>query len=86
MADIRVNQLPDIAAIAAGDILHILDISSTDDVDSQTTVDAIADWIIANKSVRITGIDDVPGLQSSIGWQGRYSTHAHSCTGDRLTG
>ena len=66
MADIRVNQLPDIAAIAAGDILHILDISSTDDVDSQTTVDAIADWIIANKSVRITGIDDVPGLRAAL--------------------
>ena len=66
MADIRVNQLPDIAAIAAGDILHILDISSTDDVDSQTTVDAIADWIIANKSVRITGISDVPGLQAAL--------------------
>ena len=66
MADIRVNQLPNIAAIAAGDILHILDISSTDDVDSQTTVDAIADWIIANKSVRITGIDDVPGLRAAL--------------------
>ena len=67
MADIRVNALPDLpSGIAAEDILHILDASTTDDVDSQTTVDAVADWIIANKSVRITGIDDVPGLRAAL--------------------
>ena len=67
MADIRVNALPDLpSGIAAEDILHILDASTTDDVDSQVTVDAVADWIIANKSVRITGIDDVPGLRAAL--------------------
>ena len=66
MADIRVNALPTLGTIAAEDILHILDASTTDDVDSQTTVDAVADWIIANKSVRITGIDDVPGLRAAL--------------------
>ena len=66
MADIRVNQLPDRVEIAASDILHILNTTTTDDVDNQTTVDEIADWIIANKSVRITGIDDVPGLRAAL--------------------
>ena len=66
MADIRVNALPTLGSVAAEDILHILDASATDDVDSQTTVDAVADWIIANKSVRITGIDDVPGLRAAL--------------------
>ena len=66
MADIRVNALPTLGEVAAEDILHILDASTTDDVDSQTTVDAVADWIIANKSVRITGIDDVPGLRAAL--------------------
>ena len=66
MADIRVNALPTLGSVAAEDILHILDASTTDDVDSQTTVDAVADWIIANKSVRITGIDDVPGLRAAL--------------------
>ena len=66
MADIRVNELPTLGEVAAEDILHILDASTTDDVDSQTTVDAVADWIIANKSVRITGIDDVPGLRAAL--------------------
>ena len=66
MADIRVNQLPDRGEIAASDILHILNTTTTDDVDNQTTVDEVADWIIANKSVRITGIDDVPGLRAAL--------------------
>ena len=66
MADIRVNALPTLGEVAAEDILHILDASTTNDVDSQTTVDAVADWIIANKSVRITGIDDVPGLRAAL--------------------
>ena len=66
MADIRVNALPTLTSVAAEDILHILDASTTDDVDSQTTVDAVADWIVANKSVRITGIDDVPGLRAAL--------------------
>ena len=66
MADIRVNALPTIGSIAAEDILHLLDASTSNDVDSQTTVDAIADWIIANKDVRISGISDVPGLQAAL--------------------
>ena len=66
MADIRINALPTLGDVAASDILHILDASTPDDVDKQTTVDAVADWIIANKSVRITGISDVPGLQAAL--------------------
>ena len=66
MADIRVNALPTLSSVAAEDILHILDASTTNDVDSQTTVDAVADWIIANKNIQITGIDDVPGLRAAL--------------------
>ena len=66
MADIRINALPTLGDVAASDILHILDASTTDDVDKQTTVDAVADWIIANKNVRISGISDVPGLQAAL--------------------
>ena len=77
MADIRINALPALGAVAAEDILHILDASTTNDVDKQTTVDAVADWIIANKNVRISGISDVPGLQAALDLKSNVG-HTHT--------
>ena len=62
---VTINDLLTIPEIAASDLLHILDTSNSNE-DDKTTVDALADWIIANKSVRITGISDVPGLQAAL--------------------
>ena len=78
MADIRVNALPDLpSGIAAEDILHILDASTTANVDSKTTVDDVAEWIIDNKNITVSGIDAVPGLRDALDGKSNVG-HTHT--------
>ena len=65
MADITIPQLGSITSIAAADLLHIIDTSDSD-ADKKTTVQALTDWISANGNIKVTGIDDVPGLRAAL--------------------
>ena len=62
---VTIADLASIPSISADDLLHILDVSNSNE-DHKTTVDDVAEWIITNKNIEITGISDVPGLQAAL--------------------
>ena len=73
----RVTDLTSITSIAAEDLLHILDASITDTPDRKTTVDDLADWILANKTIYVSSIANVSGLQAALDLKSDIG-HTHS--------
>ena len=73
---VTIADLASIPSIAADDLLHILDVSNSNE-DHKTTVDDVAEWIITNKNIEITGISDVPGLQAALDGKSNVG-HTHT--------
>ena len=71
-----VADLTSITSIAAEDLLHILD-ASVSNADHKTTVDDLADWILANKTILVSSIANVAGLQAALDLKSDVG-HTHS--------